>query len=132
MQLFEKMNSMHIRPLGFTDSQFDIIATLGNTKGMTCKELGQKTLITKGTLTGVIDRLEKKGIVQRKQDEQDRRQFFIKLTDLGQQTFEQIFPIVINNGSSNFKHYAESDFNELEAHLNKLKNTLYQSLDLNL
>ena len=32
------------------------IATLGNTPGMSYKELGDKTLITKGTLTGVIER----------------------------------------------------------------------------
>ena len=35
---------------GLTHAQFDIIATLGNTPGMSYKELGDKTLITKGTL----------------------------------------------------------------------------------
>ena len=34
---------------------FDIIVTLGNTPGLSFKELGQRTLITKGTLTGVVD-----------------------------------------------------------------------------
>lgn len=129
MQLFEKMNSQHIRPLGFTESQFDIIATLGNTQGMTCKELGEKTLITKGTLTGVIDRLESKGIVQRERGGEDRRQYFVKLTELGQQTFEQIFPVVIENGRNNFQSYSESDFHILEEQLLKLKKTLHQSLE---
>jgi MarR family 2-MHQ and catechol resistance regulon transcriptional repressor len=129
MQLFEKMNSLHIRPLGFTESQFDIIATLGNTQGMTCKELGEKTLITKGTLTGVVDRLESKGIVQRERGGEDRRQYFVKLTELGQQTFEQIFPVVIESGRNNFQSYSDSDFHILEEQLLKLKKTLHQSLD---
>jgi MarR family 2-MHQ and catechol resistance regulon transcriptional repressor len=129
MQLFEKMNSQHIRPLGFTESQFDIIATLGNTQGMTCKELGEKTLITKGTLTGVVDRLESKGIVQRERGDDDRRQYFVKLTKLGQETFDQIFPVVIESGRSNFQSYSESDFQNLEEQLMKLKKTLHQSLD---
>jgi DNA-binding MarR family transcriptional regulator len=59
MQLFEQISTAKVRQFGLTH-QFDIIATLGNTQGMTCKELGEKTLITKGTLTGVLDRLEQK------------------------------------------------------------------------
>jgi len=35
-----------------TPPQFDIIATLGNTSGMTATVLGEKTLITKGSLPG--------------------------------------------------------------------------------
>ena len=55
-QAFEIYSASHIRAIGLTPPQFDIIATLGNTQGMSPKELGEKTLITKGTLTGVMDR----------------------------------------------------------------------------
>jgi len=61
MQGFERFSGDFVRQYGLTHAQFDIIATLGNTCGMSYKELGQKTLITKGTLTGVVDRLEQKG-----------------------------------------------------------------------
>ena len=40
--------------------------------GMTCKELGEKLWITKGTLTGVLDRLEAKGLVQRERKIEDK------------------------------------------------------------
>jgi hypothetical protein len=50
-QAFEAYSATHIRTLGLTPPQFDIVATLGNTSGMTATELGEKTLITKGTLT---------------------------------------------------------------------------------
>jgi DNA-binding MarR family transcriptional regulator len=56
-QAFESYSGLHIRSLDLTPSQFDIVATLGNTAGMSFKELGVKTLITKGTLTGVVYRL---------------------------------------------------------------------------
>lgn len=59
-QGYEKLANQHFAELGLTSAQFDIIATLGNTEGMTCKDLGEKTFITKGTMTGVLDRLEKK------------------------------------------------------------------------
>src|SRR5450759_3258987 len=64
-QAFEVYSSAHVRSLALTPAQFDIVATLGNTAGMSPKELGEKTLITKGTLTGVVDRLADKKLVRR-------------------------------------------------------------------
>jgi DNA-binding MarR family transcriptional regulator len=81
----------HIRSLGLTSSQFDVIATLGDTEGMTCKELSEKTLVTKGTLTGVLDRLEKKGLIVRVPSREDRRSIFIRLTPKGDALFQKVF-----------------------------------------
>ena len=61
-QAFEQLSSSRIRSHGLTPPQFDVIATLGNTPGMSCKELSSRTLITKGTLTGVLDRLLEIGL----------------------------------------------------------------------
>lgn len=127
MQLFEKASAKRVRAMGFTESQFDIIATLGNTPGMTCKELGEKTLITKGTLTGVLDRLESKGLIQRERGE-DRRQLFIKLSVAGEARFHEAFPEVVNQGRSTFSAYRNEDFEALETQLLKLKNTLSQDV----
>jgi DNA-binding MarR family transcriptional regulator len=121
MQMFEKNSSARLRSFDFTASQFDILATLGNTSGMTCKELGEKTLITKGTLTGVLDRLIKKGLIMRTQGDDDRRQFLVKLTRLGEQTFDDIFPQVVRQGGRSFAKYKEADFLALERELLKLK-----------
>ncbi len=48
--------------------------------------------MTKGTLTGVLDRLEAKGLIQRDEVEADRRRTKIRLTEKGQSLFEKIFP----------------------------------------
>ncbi|WMW79959.1 MarR family transcriptional regulator [Undibacterium cyanobacteriorum] len=127
MQLFEKGSSRRVRAMGFTDSQFDIIATLGNTPGMTCKELGEKTLITKGTLTGVLDRLESKGLIQRERGD-DRRQLWVKLTAAGERCFADAFPIVVAGGRAVFTDYQSEDFEALELQLQKLKLTLERGL----
>lgn len=91
-QAFEHFSARHVRQMGLTPPQFDVIATLGNTPGMSCKQLSEKTLITKGTLTGVIDRLEEKGLVTRTPLPQDRRSIFIALTTAGEALFQQVFP----------------------------------------
>lgn len=91
-QAFEIYSSAHIRTLDLTPPQFDIVATLGNTCGMSPKELGEKTLITKGTLTGVVDRLVDKGLVYRAPSASDGRCQVVCLTTLGEELYARIFP----------------------------------------
>lgn len=121
MQGFERFSGESVRKSGLTHAQFDIIATLGNTPGMTYKELGDKTLITKGTLTGVIERLEQKGLVARERCRIDKRSFWVRLTPLGEATFKQVFPVVVEHGKKLFAPYSEADFDAMEATLRKLK-----------
>jgi len=94
---FIRRDEPHVRSLGLTPSQFDVIATLGETEGMTCKELSEKTLVTKGTLTGVLDRLEKKGLIERVPSREDRRCTLIRLTPKGDARFREVFPAHIHH-----------------------------------
>lgn len=91
-QAFEAYSAAHVRELGLTPPQFDIIATLGNSVGMTATELGEKTLITKGTLTGVVDRLSARGWVERVAHKSDGRCQIIRLTQAGEALFVKAFP----------------------------------------
>lgn len=75
-----------------TVAQANVIFTLGNTDGMTCKDIGDWTHITKGTLTGVVDRLENKDLVERWAVEGDGRKTIIALTRQGDRVFKKEFP----------------------------------------
>lgn len=77
---------------GLTTSQANVLFTLGNTDGLTCADIGAATLITKGTLTGVIDRLIAKGLVERWEDAYDARRTIIALTSKGERLFQKTFP----------------------------------------
>jgi len=89
---FYRVGSRHIESLGLTGPQFDVLAELGGTEGMTCAELGNATLITKGTLTGVLDRLEAKGLLERHSVEGDRRAIHVQLTTQGEELFRKVYP----------------------------------------
>jgi DNA-binding MarR family transcriptional regulator len=118
---FERQSGANIRcRTGLTPSQFDIVATLGNTPGMTFKELGERTLITKGTLTGVIDRLQEKGLVERVTQIEDRRSTLVKLTKQGEAEFKRVFAPQIAFGKQSFVNYDEQDFDALDKELTKL------------
>ena len=124
MQQFEKLSDSIIRQFDLTHPQFDIIATLGNTTGMSCAELGQKTLITKGTLTGVLDRLEDKKLLERVRCNQDRRRSYVRLTALGEDVFKTTFPHLVDTMKERFVSYSCDDFELLEQQLSKLKQIL--------
>jgi MarR family 2-MHQ and catechol resistance regulon transcriptional repressor len=121
LQGFERFSGEAVRRCGLTHAQFDIIATLGNTPGMTYKELGDKTLITKGTLTGVIERLEGKGLVARTRSHDDKRSFSVCLTAEGDKIFAEVFPIVVEQGRQLFAPFSDADFDAMDQSLRKLK-----------
>lgn len=121
MQGFERVSGDAVRQHGLTHAQFDIIATLGNTTGMSYKELGERTLITKGTLTGVIERLEQKDLVVRERSNDDKRSFFVRLTPAGDQVFCNVFPKVIARGKELFTAYSDDDYATLETALGLLR-----------
>ena len=121
MQGFERFSGESVRRHGLTHAQFDIVATLGNTQGMSYKELGERTLITKGTLTGVIERLEQKGLVIRERNNDDKRSFFVRLTAAGEAVFREVFPQVVAHGKQLFANYSNTDFDALDAALRKLR-----------
>lgn len=120
-QAFEAFSGSHVRALGLTPPQFDIIATLGNTQGMTFRELGERTLITKGTLTGVVDRLEVRGLVRRVGLESDRRCTRVELTPEGHALFQRIFPAHMDYCRPAFERLSPAERAQLDAGLDALR-----------
>ncbi len=127
LQGFERYSGESVRQYGLTHAQFDIIATLGNTSGMNYKELGERTLITKGTLTGVIERLELKGLVLRERSLDDKRSYFVRLTDSGDAVFRDVFPKVVDHGKQLFAGFSDAEFDEVDSALKKLRERILGS-----
>ena len=121
-QAFERYSAPDLKAMGLTMTQFDVIATLGNQPPMTCKELGEKTLVTKGTLTGVLERLEAKGILERKTNPGDARSQMIGLTGEGQAVFEKVFPAHLKHLDKAFQKLDSEQLKNLQESLNLLKN----------
>ncbi len=59
---------------------------------MQTADLADECDLSKGTLTGVVKTLEKRGFVERRPVEADRRRVTVALTDAGVATIEKLFP----------------------------------------
>ncbi|HSM98539.1 MAG TPA: MarR family transcriptional regulator [Gallionella sp.] len=120
-QAFEVYSSAHVRSLGLTPAQFDVVATLGNTTGMSTKELGEKTLITKGTLTGVVDRMVEKKLVRRVALPSDGRCQIVQLTAQGEKLFARIFPAHLAHMERAFAQLSQKELNGMTESLRRLR-----------
>ena len=76
---------------GISLPQFDVLANLGMSEGLTQQELAAKLLVTKGNVCGLLDRMEKSDLVERRPDPIDRRINRIFLTDAGRLALQAAF-----------------------------------------
>ncbi|MEJ2130796.1 MAG: MarR family transcriptional regulator [Gammaproteobacteria bacterium] len=120
-QAFAAYDAAAYRDTDLTVPQADVVFTLGNTDGLTCKEIGEKTLITKGTLTGVLDRLEAKGLVRRIPRPEDRRSVRIRLTEAGEQVFAERFPRQIAWLEARFKALSPAELEDASRVLRRIR-----------
>ena len=74
-----------IESYDLTPPQFGLLAFLWQQDGLTQVELSEKGQIDRTTIGGLIDRLEKIGLVERRQHPQDRRAYKIHLTERGKE-----------------------------------------------
>ena len=73
-------------------TEFAVLELLYHKGEQPIQMIGKKVLIASSSITYVIDKLEKKGLVQRTACPTDRRVIFASLTDTGQSLMMQIFP----------------------------------------
>ncbi|MCA1453909.1 MarR family transcriptional regulator [Bradyrhizobium sp. BRP22] len=66
-----------------TPVQYAALCVLWEKEAQTAAELGARLAIDSATMTGVIDRLERSGLIRRHADESDRRIYQLYLTDRG-------------------------------------------------
>jgi DNA-binding MarR family transcriptional regulator len=83
--------------------------------------LGEKTLITKGTMTGVLDRLEAKGLLARTPCREDGRSWITTLTANGQSLFDEIFPAHIKHLEPLFSSLSDDELATMHVQLRRLR-----------
>lgn len=123
-QAFSAYDAAGYADVDLTVPQADVIFTLGNTVGLTCRQIGEKTLITKGTLTGILDRLEAKKLIRRVRLTEDRRSTRIQLTTAGTRVFEREFPRQIAYLKNRFQRLSQSQLREIQSALRTLREVL--------
>jgi len=79
---FENRLGRLFREYGLTSSQYNVLRILrGEGKPMPSLEIADRMIQVVPAITGLIDRLEKQGLVARRRCEKDRRIVYVQITD---------------------------------------------------
>jgi len=84
-----------LEPFGLTTFHWVVLCCLWEDDGLATSSIGERLQQVGGTLTGVLDRMEERGLVRRERDTRDRRIWRIWLTDAGKQLEEVLPPIAV-------------------------------------
>jgi DNA-binding MarR family transcriptional regulator len=75
--------SSRLKQIGLSVPQFDLLSTLSEREGITQSELAERLYVTKGNVSGLVDRLLEAGLVERRPIANDRRSYALHLTEKG-------------------------------------------------
>jgi DNA-binding MarR family transcriptional regulator len=116
---------------GLPTAQWAALKTLWNNDGLTISEMGEKLLIKNSTMTALIDRMERDGLVRRVRATNDRRAVKVFLSERGTRlkdevpNLEEYFREIVGRVLS------EEEVNTLIGLLNKMSGGLQEHLDRN-
>jgi MarR family transcriptional regulator, 2-MHQ and catechol-resistance regulon repressor len=82
--------------------------------------LGRKVLLTSGSMTAAVDRLEKRGLLRRQDDPEDRRSRVIHLTDAGRELISRLFAEHAASMEQAMAFLSDDEMNALAAGLRRL------------
>lgn len=97
--VLKRLNT-RLRSEKITFSQYNILLELSRKGPMQMNKLSENMLVAPANVTGLVDRMERKGYVRRRRDQKDRRLYVIEVTQSGSRIFKRI--------SSRFRRYAGS------------------------
>ena len=109
----ESRLSGHLDSSNLTLSQFGTLEALYHLGPLSQKEIGAKILKSGGNITKVIDNLERKGLVTREKDLNDRRFYRVELTKNGKSLIERIFPLHVKEIVKEFKIITDAELEQL-------------------
>lgn len=108
----------------FNGSQGVILYSLWNNKELTIKEIVKITGLAKTSLTSMLDRMEEKGLIRRKDNSEDKRSIKIMLTDKAKE-LEKDYNDISNKMSNTFyKNFSDKEINEIENYLERIISNL--------
>ena len=81
-----------LKPSGLSPTQYNVLRILrgASGKGVCCREIGERLITRDPDVTRLIDRLEKRNLLLRTRDKEDRRFVTIQLTPGGLELINQL------------------------------------------
>ncbi len=124
-QLAQKECRDALRGSGLTQPQFEVLSQIADEEGIPLTRIGENMLVTGGNITGIIDRLERDGLVKRKRDREDRRIIRAFFTAKGKRLYQGAVPAYDRFLKNVFGDMSGADHSRLQKSFDNLKGKLH-------
>lgn len=132
---FRRMNEVfqtleaNLSQYGLSFGRAAILALLRDSgeRGLTPSELAAEGEVTRATVTGLLDGLERDGLVERARHPDDRRRLYVQLTPKGRSLIESAFPSHFRRVAEVMEGLTEPEMKQLTALMEKIAVGLGQS-----
>ncbi len=116
--------------LGLNPTDSKCLGLISHAKSqVTAGWLAEATGLTTGAVTGVLDRLEKAGLIQRLRDQQDRRKVYVQLHPDSQARFGPLYQGLINAVQELLSSYSETELETIADFMTRSTTMLREQSD---
>ena len=117
-----KVAELALLPQHLTLPQLHLLAILKKGGGiLTTGEIGGEMVKASQTITGLVDRLEEPGLVERVFDRSDRRKTWVRMTKKGERKLAEAFPITNRLAEELSSVLTDQELQDLQAKVEKLR-----------
>jgi MarR family 2-MHQ and catechol resistance regulon transcriptional repressor len=109
-----------VQALGMCLSDFAVLEALLHKGPLPVNVIGKKVLLTSGSMTAAVDRLERRGLVERRDDPDDRRARIVHLTRAGRESIQKLFAAHEQDMERPISRLTSDEIESLTAILRKL------------
>jgi MarR family transcriptional regulator, organic hydroperoxide resistance regulator len=104
-----------LKEFGLTGTQYNALRILrgAEQEGLPCSEIGERMITRDPDITRLLDRLEKRGLVERLRGEQDRRVIYGKITPAGLKLLREMDAPLEKYGRELLQHVGQARLKEL-------------------
>jgi DNA-binding MarR family transcriptional regulator len=104
-----------LKEFGLTGTQYNALRILrgAGADGIPCSEIGQRMITRDPDITRLLDRLQKRGLVERSRGKQDRRVIYGKITAAGLKLLREMDAPVDKHGREMLRHVGQAKLQRL-------------------
>lgn len=113
-----------LSPVGLTAQQGAILLNCARHEGNTAAKLADLNGLDVSTITRMVDRLEKKGLVTRTRSRKDRRQVVLRLTPKGRAVLREAIPVARRIALESWRGVTESEKKSFRSLISKILTNL--------
>ena len=94
IQAIELNSRRLVKRVGLTGPQLVILQEIARCGELTAGEIAKAVSLSQATVTGILERMEKRGLLARQRSDRDKRRILVRITEAGRQILQEAPPLM--------------------------------------